>query len=187
MAIGEENVIGTAAPTHTAQAPSSLWRNRDFLLLWIGQAISSVGGEVSGLAVPLLILALTHSPQQAGFAAAVGVLPPLLLGLPAGALVDRLDRKRLMITCDVLRALNLASIPIALALGRLTLVQLYLFAVVEGSCAAIFNLANIVCIQRVVPKEQLPDAIARRETSEGAVTLLGPALGGVLFTVGRAV
>src|SRR5262249_6841162 len=58
---------------------------------------------------------------------------------------------------------------------------------VEGSCAVLFNLANIVCIQRVVPKEQLPDAIARRETSEGAVTLLGPSLGGVLFTLGRAV
>src|SRR5262249_1360593 len=145
------------------------------------------GGQASGLSFPLLILALTHSPQQAGFVAAVGVLPPLLLSLPAGALVDRLDRKRLMIVCDVLRALNLASIPLALAFDRLTLVQLYLFAMVEGSCAVLFNLANIVCIQRVVPKEQLPDAIARRETSEGAVTLLGPSLGGVLFTLGRAV
>jgi hypothetical protein len=187
MAIGKEHSPGTAAPIHPAQAPVSLWRNRDFLLLWLGQAVSAIGGEVSSLAVPLLVLALTRSPQQAGIVAATGALPPLLLSLPAGVLVDRLDRKRLMIACDVLRAVNLAGIPVALALGRFTLAQLYLFAVVEGACAAIFNLANIVCIQRVVPREQLPDAIARREASEGAVRLLGPSLGGVLFLLGRAV
>ncbi len=75
----------------------SLWRNRDYMLLWSGQLVSSVGGQVSQLAFPLLILALTHSPAQAGLAGALRALPYLIFSLPAGALIDRWDRKRVMI------------------------------------------------------------------------------------------
>ncbi|WIG58004.1 MAG: MFS-type drug/proton antiporter [Ktedonobacterales bacterium] len=166
--------------------PPSLWRNRDFLLLWLGQALSSVGTEVSSLALPLLILALTHSPARAGVVAALGALPSIALGLVAGAWVDRVDRKRLMIVCDIVRALNLAALPVALAFGRLSFAQLCLFALVDGACSTFFRLANIVSLQRVVLREQIPAAVGRRETTEGIVTLLGPSLGGALFTVGRA-
>lgn len=76
-----------------------LWRNADFLLLWSGQAVSALGSSVSRLALPLLTLALTHSPAQAGFIAALQSLPYLLFSLPAGALIDRWDRKRVMIRC----------------------------------------------------------------------------------------
>jgi hypothetical protein len=69
--------------------PRSLWRNRDFVLLWSGQLISTAGTQVTSLALPLLILAITHSPAQAGIVAACGSLPRFLLALPAGALVDR--------------------------------------------------------------------------------------------------
>ena len=70
-------------------ASPSLWRHRDFLLLWGGQALSDIGGEVSLLAYPLLVLAFTHSPAQAGFVAALRAAPAMVLSLPAGALVDR--------------------------------------------------------------------------------------------------
>ncbi len=77
-----------------SQHPPSLWRNRDYLRLWSGQTVSAVGTEVSNLAFPLLFLALTGSPAQAGFAAALRSVPYLIFGLPAGALVDRWNRKR---------------------------------------------------------------------------------------------
>src|SRR5436853_3734320 len=113
--------------------PKSLWRNRDYMLLWSGQVVSSVGTQASQLAFPLLILALTRSPAQAGFAGALRALPYLIFSLPAGALIDRWDRKRVMILCDTGRALSMASIPIALVLGHLTILQLYLVSLVEGS------------------------------------------------------
>ena len=65
---------------------AGLWRNRDWTLLWSGQLVSVVGTQVSQLAYPLLMLALTNSPAQAGFLSAARILPYLLLGLPAGAL-----------------------------------------------------------------------------------------------------
>jgi MFS family permease len=164
----------------------SLWRNRDFLLLWLGQSLSSVGGEATTLALPLLALALTGSPVQAGLVVALNKLASLLLLLPSGALIDRMDRKRLMLGCDAIRAVAVASIPAALLLGHLTILQLNVFALVTGACAAGFSTANIACLPRVVPPEQLSDAVARREASEGVVTLLGPPLGGALYAAARA-
>ena len=79
--------------------PVSLWRNSDYLRLWTGQVASAIGSQVSGLALPLLILALTHSPAKAGGLAALRGLPYFLLCLPAGALVDRWDPRRVMLAC----------------------------------------------------------------------------------------
>ncbi|MGH2481474.1 MAG: MFS transporter, partial [Ktedonobacteraceae bacterium] len=90
----------------------SLWRNRDYTLLWGGQAISTIGSSVSELAFHLLVLAVTHSPALAGVVAALNALPASLFALPAGVLVDRWDRKRVMLLCQSGRFLNLASIPL---------------------------------------------------------------------------
>src|ERR1700724_2371707 len=110
----------------SSDQPKSLWRNRDYLLLWSGQALSDIGGAVSEPAFPLLVLAVTHSPSQAGFVAALRALPATLFSLFAGVLVDRWDRKRVMLMCDAGRALSLASIPLAFAVGHLTIWQLYI-------------------------------------------------------------
>src|SRR5579872_6694369 len=103
----------------------ALWHNRDFALLWSGQLVSYFGTRVSNLALPLLALAATHSPGQAGLITSARMLPYLVLGLPAGALVDRWNRKTVMIVCDVARCLTLGSVPLAWALGHLSLMQLY--------------------------------------------------------------
>jgi MFS family permease len=169
-----------------ATRPTPLWRNREYLLLWSGQAVSSVGGEAALLALPLLILSLTHSPAQAGLAGALRSLAYLLLGLPAGALVDRWNRKRTMIICDVGRALALGSIPLALALGHLTMAQIYLVALIEGTLYVFFGLAESAALPAVVAKAQLPAATAQNEVTGGVVTLVGPSLGGALFGVARA-
>ena len=167
------------------QPPKSLWLNLDYMLLWSGQVVSNVGTQVSTLAFPLLILALTNSPAQAGFAGALRALPYLIFSLPAGALIDRWDRKRVMIVCDSGRALSMASIPVALMLGHLTIIQLYLVALVEGTLFVFFNIAEAACLPRVVPKEQLPAATAQNMATDGITVLLGPSLGGALYTAGR--
>src|SRR4029077_13597898 len=95
-----------------------------YLLLWSGQAVSATGTSVTDLALPLLVLALTHSATDAGIVAGLRALPALVLTLPAGAIVDRWDRRRTMVLCDAGRALSLASIPLALGFGRLTLAQI---------------------------------------------------------------
>lgn len=164
---------------------AQLWRNRDWVLLWSGQLVSVVGTQVSQLAYPLLMLALTNSPAQAGFLSASRTLPYLLFGLPAGALVDRWDRRRVMIVCDAGRALALGSIPLALAFGQPTLTQLYAVALVEGTLNVFFNLAETVALTRVVSREQIPAATTLNEVTLSTGSMLGPALGGLIFAVGQ--
>lgn len=165
-----------------ADHPSrSLWRNRDFLLLWNGQTISTLGTNISTLALPLLVLALTHSPAQAGLLTATRLLPYLLFSLPAGALLDRWNRKSVMIGCDLVRWLALGSVPLAFALGHLTLIHLYLVAFVEGTAYVFFSLAQIAALPQVVSSAHLPQAYALDTTTEYIGTLLGPGLGGFLI------
>jgi MFS family permease len=161
----------------------SLWRNRDYLLLWGGQVISNIGNEVSTIAFPLLVLLVTGSPAQAGFISALRVLTYVLLVLPAGAIVDRWDRKRMMIICDTVRTLCLASIPVALIFGHLTLVQLYIAAFFEEVFGTFFNIAEGSCLPLVVEKEQLTEAMGKVQATTGIAALFGPPLGGVLFAL----
>jgi MFS family permease len=161
-----------------------LWRNRDYMLLWSGQALSDIGGAVSELAFPLLVLAVTHSPAQAGFVAALRALPATLFSLFAGVLVDRWDRKRVMLVCDTGRALSLASIPIAFALGHLTIWQLYITAFVEGTLMVVFALAKTAAVSQVVSPVQFTTAVAQEEFVEGTTALIGPPFAGILYTLG---
>ncbi len=167
--------------------PLSLWRNRAYLLLWGGQSVSSVGTQVSQLALPLLMLALTHSPAQAGLLAALRGVALLLCGLPAGAWVDRWDRKRVMICCDVMRTLVFASVPLAAALGVLTAAQLYMVSFLEGVGFTFFGLAETASLRRVVAPTQLSAAVAQGQGTEAASSIIGPPVGGVLFGIGQAV
>ena len=164
--------------------PKTLWRNRDYMLLWSGQALSDIGGAISELAFPLLVLAVTHSPAQAGFVAALRALPATFFSLFAGVLVDRWDRKRVMLICDAGRALSLASIPIAFALGFLTIWQLYITAFLEGTLMIVFMLAKTTAISQVVTPQQLTTAVAQEEFVEGTTALVGPPVSGILYTLG---
>jgi predicted MFS family arabinose efflux permease len=163
--------------------PVPLWRNRDYMLLWSGQAVSLLGTGISQTALPLLVWDLTHSAAQVGFVGGLGTLPYVFLSLIVGALIDRWNRKRVMILCDIGRALNLASVLIALALGQLTAIQLYFNALVEGTLFVFFNLAEVACLPRVVAPEQLPAATAQNEATNGLTVLLSPLLGGALYSL----
>jgi MFS family permease len=179
--------IKDAEVTASIKRPVPLWRNRDYILLWSGQMISAVGTRVSMLAFPLFVLALTHSPLQAGLIGAMRGLPYAILILPAGALVDRWNRKRVMILCDIGRAIALGSIPIALILGHLTIVQLYIVSLIEGTLFTFFSLAETACLPQVVTKEQLPTAAAQGMVIDSVSGLIGPSIGGVLYGIGRVI
>jgi MFS family permease len=162
-----------------------LWQNRDYVLLWFGQSVSILGTSISQLAFPLLVLALTGSPARAGFVAAARSLPWLLFALPAGALVDRWDRKLTMILCGLGSAIALGSIPFAYALGALTITQIVVVSFTEGTFALFFGLAETSALPHVVSREQLPTAIAQQQAQYAVGSLLGPPLGGALYGLGR--
>lgn len=158
------------------------------MTLWSGQAISVLGSGISQLAYPLLALALTHSPAMTGLVATVYGLPYLLISLPAGAYIDRWDRKVVMIVCDSVRAVNAASVPVAAFLGHLTIAQLFVTAAIEGTCFVFFNVAETAALPRVVPKEQIPAASSQNQAAQAAGFLIAPPLAGVTFqTIGRSI
>jgi MFS family permease len=167
-----------------SQAP--LRRNRDFVLLQLGQGLSTLGSTSTYVAYPLLVLALTHSPAEAGAVGFANVLPYALFALLAGVVADRVDRKRLMIAMDLVRAAAMASIVAALAAGVLTFWQVAAVAFVEGSAFVFFNIAEVGALRSVVPARQLPEAAAAEQSRYAAVTLAGPSVGGALFGLGRS-
>lgn len=168
---------GGQSPTESR----SLLHNRDFMVLWSGQLISTLGTSASQVVFPLLILALTNSPAAAGIAAALESIPYIVFSLPVGALVDRWDRKRVMILCDTGRALTLASIPVAMALNRLSLTQIYVASLVEGTLFVFFNLSETAAMTRVVPTKQLPEAAAQNEVGYSSAAIIGPSIGTFLY------
>ena len=163
----------------------ALWRNRDYLLLWLGQAISSLGTGISQLAFPLLILAISHSPAAAGFASALERVPYLLFSLPAGALVDRWERKRVMMICTLGLALSVLSIPVAMIAGHLTMLQIYLVSFIIGTLSVFYELAELASIAYLAPKEQLSAAVAQNEAVYSTNMLLAPSISGFLFKIGQ--
>jgi MFS family permease len=175
--------LQAASPSRRRE--TSLWRNRDFILLWSGQVVSTIGTRVTGVAYPLLVLALTHSPARAGIVGFAQSLPYMLCFLPAGALVDRWNRKRIMLVADAARALALGSIGVVLALGSLPFAQIVAVAFVEGVAFVFFSLAETAALPQIVPKEQLPTAVAQNQARVQGADLVGQPLGGALFGVSR--
>lgn len=169
------------------RGPALLGRNRDYTLLWSGQMISAVGSQVSLLALPILIFSLTRSPVATGIASALRGIPYVVLMLPAGALVDRWDRRRVMLISDSGRALALGSIPVAALLGHLSVAQIYVVTLIEGTLHVFFTLAETASLPRIVAAPQLPAATAQNEFLNSASVMAGPPLEGLLFSIGGAV
>jgi MFS family permease len=166
--------------------PVPLRRNRDFQLLWSGQAVSTLGSQTSRIAYPLLVLAMTGSPAKAGIAGFAAMLGYLLFPLPAGALADRHDRKRIMIACDAIRLAAIGSIAVAFWAAHLTYVQILLAGFAEGSATIFFSLAERSALPLLVHPTQRPTAISQNEARTNVAQLAGPALGGALFGLSRA-
>ncbi len=161
--------------------------NRNFRMLWIGQVLSDLGSQIGTLAYPLLVLALTHSVVIAGAVGTVASAAAFAVRLPAGALADRLDRRRTMMACDAVRALALAVLAALVALGALAWPIVRVVAVVDRAGDTLFTPASTAALPLIVDNEQLEAAWAATEARQYAANLAGPALGGFLFGLGRTV
>ncbi|MBV8479665.1 MAG: MFS transporter [Actinobacteria bacterium] len=163
-----------------------LRRNRDFVLLQGGQLLSSAGTQLTQIAYPLLVLALTHSAAKAGIVAFARALPLWLFALPAGLAADRFRRKRVMIAADVVRTAAVTALGVTVLLHHAAFWAIAVVAFVEGAGAALFGGAQLGVMRSVVPKPQLPAAMNVLTARIAIVRLAGPPLGGVLFGVTRA-
>jgi MFS family permease len=156
------------------------------MLLQTAQLLSSAGSQVTAIAYPLLVLALTGSPAKAGIAAFARLLAMALFSLPAGLAADRWNRRRLMIGGYALRALTVGSLAALVLLDEVVFWVIPLVAFVEGGGAAVFFAAQAGALRAVVPMQQLPAAVATVTGREAVVWLAAPPLGGALFVVSRA-
>jgi MFS family permease len=164
-----------------------LRRNRNYTVLWAGQAVSEVGFSISMIAFPLLVLAITGSPAASGLVLGADAAAQLVAGLPAGALVDRWNRKKIMLWCEAVQATAVGSLALALWWNTATLAHMVGVAVIMGVCRALFEPAEDACLPRLVPDEQLATAISLNAARSSIGQMTGTALGGVLFAVGRVV
>ncbi|MER5640059.1 MFS transporter [Kitasatospora sp. NPDC002227] len=177
-------LAGAAVGTGRDTAGPSLWRQRDFMLLWGGQTVSEAGSAVTEIALPLLAVAvLGASTFQVGLLSAAGTAAFALIALPAGALVDRGRKRPVLIGCDLLRLLLVGSIPVAAAVGALTMVQLYLVALAAGVCTVFFDVAYQSYLPSLVRPEHLLDANGKLGATSAFAQLGGPSLGGGLVGV----
>jgi Major Facilitator Superfamily len=164
----------------------ALRRNRDFLLFQAGQLLSSIGSTFSSVAYPLLALALTQSPPLAGLVAFAGALPKPLFGLFAGALADRVDRRRMMLAADAVRVVALSVLALVVAVWP-AFWPIPLLAFVEGTGDVVFGAGATGALRAVVPPGELPAAVSVQQARFAAVGVAAPPVGGARFQIVRAV
>jgi MFS family permease len=162
----------------------SLWHHRDFLRLWAGDSISQIGTMVSLIAMPLLaIKVLDATPFEVGLLTTSETLAFLLVGLPAGAWVDRLRRRNVLIVGDAGRALLLGSLPLAWYFDVLRLGQLYVVALAAGVLTVFFDVAYQSYLPTLVGRDHLVEGNAKLEASRAVAQIAGPSIGGGLVQV----
>jgi len=139
-------------------APASLWADPDWRRYWISRVVSYAGGTITYVAAPILVYALSGSALLTGVTAATEGLPYLIFGLVAGALADRVDRQRLMVTSDLINAVVLATVPVAALLGRLTAWHVILVGLVSMTVFVFFDAANFGAVPALVGIERIREA-----------------------------
>lgn len=173
-------------PAAVTDRPTSLWRNRDFNLLWVSQSLSDLGTAMSNLAMPLLVLWLTGSAAQAGLVGTVGLLTTLACRLPAGVVADRFSRRALLVGCDLVRLVGYLALGGAVLADVATLPMILAVTVVGAAANAVFSTAEHAAVRNLVPAAQLSTAVARNEARSYGTQLAGPPLGGLLYGLGRS-
>lgn len=164
-----------------------LARNRNYQLLWVSQASAELGVNITTIAFPLLVLAITGSPAASGLVLGTMSAMRLIVGLPAGALADRWNRKTVMVLCEAAQAVAAASLVLALWWDVATVPHMVAVAAVIGVAAALFEPAEEATLPNLVPAEQLGTAVSVNAARGYLAQLLGTAAGGFLFALGRVV
>ncbi len=162
-----------------------LRRNRDFVLFQTGQLLSTFGSSVSGIAYPLLALALTSSAAKTGYVGAVELAPLVLLSAAAGVAADRFDRRLLMVASDAVGAMALGVLAVAVLTHHAAYWLILVVAFVDTSAAVVFRSGASGAFKAVVPQAQLADAASVTMARMSVVRLAAPPAGGALFGLAR--
>ena len=162
--------------------PASLWRHRDFMLLWLGQSVSRLGDQFTGLALPVIaVYILGAGPFENGLLGAAGTLPFLLFGLLVGVWVDRRQRRSVLILADVGRGAIIATIALLGLASLLQLTYLYVFSFFIGILTVFFDVAYQAYLPALVERNQLVDANSKLETTNSIAGTGGPAVAGAVI------
>ena len=183
----EKGLIPWARARPRMSTASSLWRNRDFNLLWTGQSVSRIGDQFTGLALPFLaVYVLGAGPAEMGILGAAGTFPFLLFGLLIGVWVDRRQRRSVLLLADLGRGTIIASIAVLGITGTLHLAYLYVQAFFIGVLTVFFDVAYQAYLPSLVERRQLVDANSRLETSNTLASSAGPTLAGAVIELFKA-
>ena len=165
-------------------ARPALWRNRDFIKIWSAATVSVIGSQITMLALPFIALTMLGAGVfQVSALAAVEMLPFLLFTLPAGAWLDRVRRRPVLVAADIGRGVTLMSIPVAYVAGSLTMWQLFAVAFVTGSLTALFEVADQSYLPAILERDDLVEGNANLQFSQSVAQIGGPTLGGNLIAV----
>lgn len=172
-----------AAPSASARHPS-LWHDRNFLTLWSGQALSQFGAQIGELALPVLaVIVLQATEFEVGVLTAANVAAFLLIGLPAGAWIDRMSKRRVMIWSDAVRALALATLPALWMIDLLQMWHLYAVALVLGVATVFFDVSYQSILPSLVRPTQIAEANGKLASTQELASIAGPAVGGWLIGI----
>ena len=175
-----------AAPDPAPPKPpqrSSLWRHRDFMKLWSGDTVSVFGSELVLFALPLIAVQILHADAfEMGVLATLESAAFLLISLPAGAWVDRLPKKLVIVSGDIIRAAILLTIPLAWMFDALSMVQLYLVAAGVGIVSVFFDIANQSYLPEIVDADAISDGNGKLQASQQTAGVAGPTLASGLVT-----
>ncbi len=159
-----------------------LWHHLEFRRLWIGETVSQFGTMISQLALPLVAILVVHaSTFEVGLLTACETAAFLVVGLPAGAWVERMRFRSVLIVNDLIRAALLGSIPLAALLGILTIGQLYVVAIGTGVSTVFFDVAYQSYLPVLVDRSMLVEGNAKLQGSESVSQIAGPSAGGLLI------
>jgi MFS family permease len=183
--VRDQSLVQSMTATRAVTAVP-LRRNRDFLLLQTAALLSSGGSQITAIAYPLLVLALTGSPAKAGLVAFARLLAMAVFALPAGLAADRWSRRRLMISAHAMRAVAVGALAALILLDEVVFWVIPVIAFVEGSAAPLYSASQAGALRSVVPTRQLPAAVATVTGREAAIGLAAPPVGGALFGLSRA-
>ncbi|MDQ1541422.1 MAG: hypothetical protein QOH29_2148 [Actinomycetota bacterium] len=176
-----------SAESPPAGQNQSLFHHRDFRRLWIGDAVSQIGSQVSFLALPLVAVNTLHATAfEIGALTACETAAFLLVGLPAGAWCDRVRRRPILIAADIGRALTLGSVPVAALMHKLTIGQLFVVALLTGVLTVFFDVAYQSYLPELVSNDQLVDGNGKLEATRAVSQIAGPSLGGFLVQALKA-
>ena len=179
----------SATPTGPRPSPlpsQPLWRSRDYLLWFTGDTLADFGSSLRAFAMPLIAYAATGSLTTAGLIGTAGSVASTVMTVPGGVVVDRVDRKRLIVLGDLARATIYGSAALAWRLGVLTPPVLLVVAAASGACAGVFGLASNAMIKHVVPPDRYPSAQAANQARESALSIASNPAGGALMSVSPA-